>query len=98
VEAAAVMDYCSLIVTNDSGLMHLGAARKKKILAIFGPTVKEFGFFPYGTRSVVVENNVVSCRPCTHVGLPECPKKHFRCMKDIKTAQVIEAAQELLLN
>jgi heptosyltransferase-2 len=98
VEAAAVMDYCSLIVTNDSGLMHLGAARKKKILAIFGPTVREFGFFPYGTRSVVLENNILSCRPCTHIGLPECPKKHFRCMKDINPAQVIEAAQELFPN
>ena len=98
VEAAAVMDHCSLILTNDSGLMHLAAARKKKILAIFGPTVKEFGFYPYGTRSVVIENNALSCRPCTHIGLPECPKKHFRCMKDITPAQVIEAARELLLN
>ncbi len=95
-EAAAVMDYCALVVTNDSGLMHLAAARKRKVVAIFGPTVKEFGFFPYGTQSVVIENHDLSCRPCTSIGLPGCPKQHFRCMNEITPARVTAAGQELL--
>jgi lipopolysaccharide heptosyltransferase II len=95
-ETAAMMDYCSVVVTNDTGLMHLAAARKRKVVAIFGPTAREFGFFPYGTTSTVVENTSLSCRPCTHIGLPECPQRHFKCMKDIQAAQVIAAARMLL--
>jgi lipopolysaccharide heptosyltransferase II len=95
-ETAAAMDYCSVVITNDSGLMHLAASRQRKIVAIFGPTVKELGFFPYGTKSVVIENPSLRCRPCTHIGLPECPKKHFKCMNEISTLQVIEAAHHLL--
>ncbi|MBM2841387.1 MAG: hypothetical protein HW412_1915 [Bacteroidetes bacterium] len=95
-ETAAMMDRCSVIITNDSGLMHLAAARKRKVVAIFGPTVRELGFFPYGTTSTVIEDISLSCRPCTHIGLPECPKGHFKCMMNIHAAQVTEAARKLL--
>ncbi len=95
-DTAAIMDRCIIIVTNDSGLMHIAAARKRKVVAIFGPTVREFGFFPYGTESSVVENTGLSCRPCTHIGLPTCPKGHFKCMNDIPTSHVIESARRLL--
>ena len=97
-ETAALMDRCSLVITNDSGLMHLAAARKKKVLAIFGPTVRELGFFPYGTTSTVIEDMHLSCRPCTHIGLPVCPKGHFKCMNDIPARTVIDAAHLLLKN
>jgi len=95
-ETAAIMDRCIIIVTNDSGLMHIAAARKRKVVAIFGPTVREFGFFPYGSKNAVVENTALSCRPCTHIGLPVCPKGHFKCMTDIPTSQVTESARRLL--
>lgn len=95
-ETAAMMDRCSIIITNDSGLMHLAAARKRKVVAIFGPTVRELGFFPYGTTSTVIEDISLSCRPCTHIGLPECPKGHFKCMKNIHAAHVTDAARQLL--
>ena len=95
-ETAAMMDRCSIVITNDSGLMHLAAARKRKVVAIFGPTVRELGFFPYGTTSTVIEDISLSCRPCTHIGLPECPKGHFKCMKNISAVQVTDAARQLL--
>lgn len=95
-QTAAMMDHCSVVVTNDSGLMHLAAARKRKVVAIFGPTVRELGFFPYGTTSAVIENLSLSCRPCTHIGLPFCPKGHFRCMNEIHATQVVDAARALL--
>lgn len=95
-ETAAMMDRCSVVITNDSGLMHIAAARKRKVVAIFGPTVRELGFFPYGTTSAVIEDISLSCRPCTHIGLPECPKGHFKCMNDIQPVQVIDAARLLL--
>lgn len=94
-ETAALMDHCSIIVTNDSGLMHIACARKRPVVAIFGPTTRELGFFPYGIHSTVVENTGLPCRPCTHIGLPDCPKGHFKCMRDILPSQVVGAAQTL---
>ena len=95
-EVAALMDRCLVVLTNDSGLLHLAAARKRPVVAVFGPTVKEFGFFPTGTRSRVVENPTLNCRPCTHIGLNECPKGHFRCMTEIEADVVLTAAREML--
>jgi heptosyltransferase-2 len=95
-EAASVMDRCAVVISNDSGLMHLAAARKRPVVAIFGSTVQEFGFFPYGTRSIVVENRNLECRPCTHIGRSRCPKKHFRCMNDISPGAVVAAVRSLL--
>lgn len=96
IETAAVMDLCDVVVTNDSGLLHLAAARKRRVVAIFGPTVKEFGFFPFGTQSTVVERKGLYCRPCSHIGGAKCPESHFRCMKDISVEEVLSEVKSLL--
>jgi len=95
-ETAAMMDRCEIVITNDSGLMHIAAARKRNVVAIFGSTTKELGFYPYGTPHIVVENDSLECRPCTHIGRQSCPKGHFKCMNDIPTSRVVEAAHRLL--
>jgi lipopolysaccharide heptosyltransferase II len=82
-QTAADMKYCSLIYCNDSGLMHLASAVKVPVIAFFGSTVKEFGFSPYKANSIVLEVESLRCRPCTHIGRKNCPKKHFKCLKDI---------------
>ncbi|CUU05493.1 heptosyltransferase-2 [Candidatus Kryptobacter tengchongensis] len=94
-ESAAVLSMCKLLVTNDSGLMHIGSAMKTKIVAIFGSTVKEFGFFPYGVENIVIEKNI-PCRPCSHIGRNKCPKGHFKCMRDIQVEDVFNACAILL--
>jgi lipopolysaccharide heptosyltransferase II len=96
-ETGAMMDRCMVVLTNDTGLMHVAAARKRKVVAVFGSTVRQFGFFPFGTRSVVVEHPSLNCRPCTHIGRPACPLGHFRCMLEVREQQVLEAARTLLL-
>ena len=88
---AAAMDFCDVILTNDTGLMHIACARQRKVVAIFGSTVREFGFGPYGTEAVVVENKSLHCRPCSHIGRSECPKGHFKCMNDIGVDEVHRA-------
>ncbi|HTO92931.1 MAG TPA: lipopolysaccharide heptosyltransferase II [Bacteroidota bacterium] len=93
-ETAAAMDRCALVVTNDTGLMHIAAARRIPLVAVFGPTVRQFGFFPRGMKSTVVEHTGLGCRPCTHIGLPRCPEGHFRCMNDISAETVAEAAEK----
>ncbi len=90
-ETAAAMEFCDVVVTNDSGLMHLAAAKQRKIVAVFGSTVKEFGFAPYGTEAIVIENTLLECRPCTHIGRKVCPKGHFKCMTDIAPDTVYQA-------
>ncbi len=95
-ETAAALDHCSIVITNDSGIMHLAAARKKKILAIFGSTVKEFGFYPYGTDYILIEAANVTCRPCSHIGLAKCPKKHFRCMNEIQVDDVMNNVKRFI--
>lgn len=95
-ETAAAMEYCDVIVTNDSGLMHMASAMKKKLVAIFGSTVREFGFFPYGSESIVVERPGLYCRPCSHIGRPRCPEGHFRCMNEIGVEEVFLIVQKLL--
>jgi heptosyltransferase-2 len=77
------MKMCRAIYTNDSGLMHLASAIKVPVIAFFGSTVKEFGFYPYKAKSIELEINNLSCRPCTHIGRKSCPKIHFKCMKEI---------------
>lgn len=82
-QTAADMKMCKTIFCNDSGLMHTATAAKVPVIAFFGSTVREFGFTPYKSKSIVLENNNLSCRPCSHIGRGKCPKKHFKCMLDI---------------
>ncbi len=96
IETAAAMDHCRVIVTNDSGLMHIAAARRRRIVAIFGSTVRQFGFYPPADRSIVVEEHGLECRPCTPIGRASCPRGHFRCMQDITPGRVSAAASAFM--
>ncbi len=95
-QTAADMKLCKAIVCNDSGLMHTASATGTKVIAIFGSTVKEFGFAPYNCSNLILENNSLTCRPCSHIGRSNCPKKHFNCMKSIKPEFVFEKLKSLL--
>ncbi len=90
-ESAAILKGSNLVVTNDSGMMHLAQSQKVPLVAIFGPTTRELGYFPMPEQSAVVEADV-ACRPCTHNGLDHCPKRHFRCMREISAEMILEAA------
>ena len=95
-ELMALMKHFKLFVTNDSGPMHIATAFGVPTLAIFGPTTKELGFFPYGEGNKVIEVKGLSCRPCALHGGKKCPLGHFKCMKDITVDEVFSAAREML--
>lgn len=95
-ELAANMKFCKAVVCNDSGLMHTSLAVNIPVVSLFGSTVKEFGFFPYKGNSIVLENNSLTCRPCSHIGLDKCPKGHLNCMKSITPALVLEQTLKLI--
>jgi len=96
IEATArTLDSCRTIITNDSGVMHLAAARRLPIVAIFGSTVRELGFAPYAVPFRIVEHDV-ACRPCSHIGRSSCPKGHFNCMNLITPSQVLHSLTSLI--
>ncbi len=89
-ELIAGIARCQTFLTNDSGPMHIAVGARVPTVAIFGPTTRELGFFPYGAGHSVVEKNL-DCRPCGLHGAKECPLGHFRCMKDISPQDVFQA-------
>lgn len=91
-----IMPKFKLFITNDSGPMHIACAYKVPTLAIFGPTTKELGFFPYAKNSKVLEIKDLKCRPCTLHGGKKCPRGHFLCMKLITKDMVIDLCKEML--
>lgn len=91
-ETAAVIENSLLFIGNDTGLMHIASALNIPGAAIFGPTTKHLGYFPYRSRLVVVERKGLTCRPCTKQGNKKCPKRHFRCMMEISVEEVVNAA------
>lgn len=97
-ETASLMKKCSVVISNDSGLMHLSSLLQIPTVAIFGSTVREFGFAPIFEKSLIIENTNLNCRPCSHIGRDECPKKHFKCMLDISPELVFQKTLELIRN
>ncbi len=97
-QTAANMKMCKAIYTNDSGTMHLACAVKVPVVAFFGSTVKEFGFYPYKTQNVVLEIKNLPCRPCTHIGRKSCPLNHFKCMTEIKPELAFDNLKRLQLS
>ena len=95
-ETAAAMQYCDVIVTNDTGLMHIAAAMNRKLVAVFGSTVEQFGFYPPGNTSIILERKGLYCRPCSHIGRDECPEEHFRCMLETEVDEVWGVVKEML--
>lgn len=97
-ETAALIFRVPFFVSNDSGLMHIAASFRKQQIAIFGSTTRELGFFPLNSHAVVLENQGLKCRPCSHIGRASCPAGHFKCMLDISPQQVFLALQSLRQN
>ncbi|MDR1792741.1 MAG: glycosyltransferase family 9 protein [Bacteroidales bacterium] len=88
----AVIAMSDVLVSNDSASVHIASAFPSvKIHAIFGPTIKEFGFYPWSQNSVIHEVSGLPCRPCGIHGSNRCKKKHFKCMKNILPQTVFDA-------
>lgn len=97
-ESAFIIRNAALIISNDTGMMHLAAASGKPLISIWGGTVPELGFAPenHDAPHVLIQNNTLNCRPCHSKGLPECPLGHFNCMRQLETETILAAAKRLL--
>jgi ADP-heptose:LPS heptosyltransferase len=95
-QSAALLSGVDAVLTNDTGLMHIASAFGKKLFVIFGSSVKEFGFMPWGAEYELFETQGLSCRPCSHIGRSSCPKGHFRCMTEIAPERIAGRIVETL--
>ncbi|MFY7878825.1 MAG: glycosyltransferase family 9 protein [Lacibacter sp.] len=101
-ESADLVRKAKLIITHDTGLMHIAAAFKKPIISIWGNTVPAFGMTPYyGDATIpnrVFEVKNLGCRPCSKIGYEQCPRKHFKCMNNINVSELAVQAMNMLRN
>ena len=98
-ESGWLLQDASHVITNDTGLMHIAAALNKNITSIWGNTIPEFGMYPYFQKESNATNEMVEvknlyCRPCSKIGYKQCPKGHFRCMKEIKPQTIIDTIKD----
>lgn len=97
-ESACLVRNARIIVTHDTGLMHIAAAFKKPVISIWGNTVPAFGMTAYygnaATPSKIFEVEGLSCRPCSKIGYKKCPRGHFKCMNNQNLVAIAEAAEK----
>lgn len=95
-ESAALISNSRCTIVNDSAPLHLASATNAPTVALFCSTTPRFGFGPLADRSRVVEIDAeLDCRPCGLHGYKSCPKGHFKCGHDIKTAHVVDAIRSV---
>jgi ADP-heptose:LPS heptosyltransferase len=111
-ESADLVRRAKLVVTNDTGLMHIAAAYKRPVISLWGNTVPEFGMYPYygskyleqfttgGSRHPlpyeIIEIRPLRCRPCSKIGYDYCPLGHFKCMEKIDPGMVVARIRDWL--
>ena len=99
IESAEVINRSKVLITGDTGLMHIGAAIGVPIVAVFGSTHPVLGYTPYYHDQAafsIIENIDLKCRPCTKQGRASCPKGHFNCMNNITTQSIIKEIKRFI--
>jgi ADP-heptose:LPS heptosyltransferase len=107
-ESADLVRHAKLIITHDTGLMHIASAFKRPLISVWGNTVPEFGMYPYygNTAQVpkdklpydIFEIRPLYCRPCSKIGYKKCPLGHFKCMEKHSMEAIAERVHQRLSN
>lgn len=97
-QSASIVKQSKVLLTNDTGMMHIASCFQLPIVSVWGNTVPALGMFPYLPENPelfsIHEVKGLNCRPCSKIGFQKCPKGHFNCMnlqdsaaisKEIKT-------------
>jgi ADP-heptose:LPS heptosyltransferase len=105
-ESADLVRKAKLVITNDTGLMHIAAAYKRPIISLWGNTVPSFGMYPYYGNNFlsnqkklpyeILQVNKLWCRPCSKIGYKKCPLGHFKCMEMISVDTVMTTVKSFL--
>lgn len=102
-ESADLVRRSRVIISNDTGLMHVAAAFQKPVISLWGNTAPEFGMFPYygfnnlkervAPQSILFERKDLGCHPCSKLGYSRCPRGHFKCMNTLDVATIAAAVE-----
>lgn len=100
-ESADIVANAKLVITHDTGLMHIAAALQKPIISVWGNTVPEFGMYPYYGNLSAQHYDIVAvkklwCRPCSKIGHKKCPLGHFKCMEQIDVNDIVKMVHHRL--
>ncbi|MFP4690339.1 MAG: glycosyltransferase family 9 protein [Bacteroidales bacterium] len=101
-QSAYLVKRSLVVISHDTGLMHIAAVFNKHLISVWGNTVPAFGMVPYmpahPERSTIVEVEGLSCRPCTKIGYAKCPKGHFDCMNKIDEDLIVWKVWAIMAN
>lgn len=100
-QSATLIRDSRVVITHDTGLMHIAAAFSKPMVSVWGNTVPELGMYPYypaksEVKSLIAEVKGLSCRPCSKIGHKKCPKGHFRCMNQMDDNTILNFVNVLM--
>ncbi len=89
-QAVDLMSFASLVVANDSGLMHIAAALQKPLIAVYGST--DPGHTPPLSQNHAIARLNLDCSPCFK---RECPLGHLDCLRDLPPSKILSLAEAL---
>ncbi len=93
-QSASIVKQSKVLLTNDTGLMHIASCFEIPIVSVWGNTVPSLGMYPYFPKSPelfsIHEVKNLNCRPCSKIGYKKCPKSHFNCMNLQNSNEIIE--------
>jgi len=99
-QSAFLINQSLVVITNDTGLMHIAAALHKPIISIWGNTTPELGMYPYmpGYPELfkIFEVKGLPCRPCSKIGFEKCPKQHFKCMMNQDIDAIVQSTVDFM--
>lgn len=83
-QSASIVSQAKVLLTGDTGMMHLATCFMVPIVSVWGNTTPKLGMYPYYPMHKelysIHEVSDLNCRPCSKIGYKSCPKKHFDCM------------------
>ena len=101
-QSASLVQQSAVLLTHDTGLMHIAACFETPIVSVWGNTTPELGMYPYTPtrkdQAVLIEVKGLSCRPCSKIGFQNCPKGHFSCMNLQDVEEISDEIRKKTLN
>lgn len=92
-QSASIIKQSQLIITNDTGLMHIASCYQIPTISVWGNTVPALGMYPYFPQKAelysIHEVEGLNCRPCSKIGFQKCPKGHFNCMNRLDVGKIV---------
>ncbi len=92
-QTAFIIEKCKLLISPDTGIMHIAAALKKPIISIWGATIPGFGMYPYQNENLntMIQASHLDKRPCSKLGT-KCKYKPCKCIDEMPLNEIIDTA------